>query len=182
MTDADIEVVESLLTDGSGQHPRELAENTGRGISTIYRALQRMEAVVRNENACVSFASRKFADEVQAIVESTEHQIENAADRAAKILNMDAKQAASSAFQMWLNEYGAEVLETVETGQMKIRIDTILSQLKSSKLPHLSDVLNEGRLAWIKSGYDIQEFNEARVKWKSGPGAYEDLLRAKTVR
>lgn len=69
MADADIEVVESLLTDGGEQHPRELAENTGRGNSMIYRALQRTEAVMKNQNAYVSFTNRKFADEVQAIVE-----------------------------------------------------------------------------------------------------------------
>ena len=65
---------------------------------------------------------------------------------------------------------------------MEIWIDTILSQLKSSNAPRLLEVLAEGRLAWIKSGYDIQEFNEARIEWKSGPNKYEDLLRAKTVR
>ncbi len=51
MCDSDEAVLESLVTDGGEQHPQELAENTGSSISTIYRALDRLRGIVRNDTA-----------------------------------------------------------------------------------------------------------------------------------
>ncbi|WP_435360388.1 DNA-binding protein [Haloarchaeobius sp. DFWS5] len=163
MTDADVDVLEQLVTDGGGQHYTEISEGTGRGVSTIYRALQRLSAVLDNENGTVSFASRKFHDELKAILESAEHHVKSAADRAAKILGMDARQASSSAFQLWMNKYGAEVEVDDDGSVQTVRIDTMLSQFKSTNNPRIDDVLAEGRKAWHKSGYDVVDLYGSSV-------------------
>ncbi|WP_435317958.1 DNA-binding protein [Haloarchaeobius sp. TZWSO28] len=163
MTDADVDVLEQLVADGGGQHYSEVAEETGRGVSTIYRALQRLGSILENENGTISFASRKFYDELKAIIDSTEHQVRNAADRAAKILGMDARQASSSAFQLWLNKYGAEVEVADDGSASTIRIDTMLSQFKATNEPRIQDVLAKGRKAWHKSGYDVVDLYGATV-------------------
>ncbi|MFC4408597.1 DUF7845 domain-containing protein [Haloarchaeobius iranensis] len=163
MTDADLDVLDQLLTDGGGQHYEEIAEETGRGVSTIYRALKRLGAVLENDDGVVSFASRKFHDELKGIIESTEHQVKNAADRAAKILGMNRCQAESSAFQLWLNKYGAEVTVNDDGSVETVRIETMLSKLKATAKPRIQDVLAEGRKAWHKSGYDVIDLAGAEV-------------------
>ncbi len=165
MTDSDVEVLEALATEGGEKHPADLATETDHGLSTIYRVLQRLDDVVRNDNASVSFVSKKVEQEIAAIVESTEFQIENAADRAAKLLNVDAGQAASSAWQQWLNKYAADVVEAAN-GEKKIRIDTILSRLKRTPEPRLEDILSDALEAWRKAGRDPVELREMAVQWR----------------
>ena len=163
MTDADVDMVEALVTNGEGQHPKELAGKTERGISTIYRALKRLQGVVENEGASVRFGSRKIAQEIREIVQSTEHQIENAADRVAQLLNVDRQQASSSAFQKWLNEYAVEVTEIGDDGEMELRIDTLLSELKSTAKPHLESVLREGAQDWVLDGGHPEHIKDSTV-------------------
>lgn len=173
LCDSDVEILETLVTDGTGQHPRDLAGKTERGISTIYRALNRLQGIVRNDGAEISFASKKFEQEIAAIVESTEYQIENAADRAATILNLETRQAASSAWQKWCTTYAGKIVEVTKGGHHTLRIDTILSRLKSTPQPRIQDVLQEAIDAWRKDGRDPLELLNATVKWRTGSDTWE---------
>ena len=103
LDDSDMAVLETLVTDGGEQHPAEIADRTEYGISTIYRALDRLEGILRNENATVTFTTKKIKQEIAAIIEKTEHHIENAADRASSLLGMEVRGASSSAWQKWCN-------------------------------------------------------------------------------
>ena len=173
LCDSDVEVLEMLVTDGAGQHPRDLARKTDHGISTIYRVFDRLQGIVRNEGARISFVSKKFEQEIAALVDSIEYQIENAADRAAAILNLETRQAASSAFQKWCTTYAAKIVEVSEEGQHTLRIDTVFSRLKSSPNPRIQDVLREAIDAWHKDGRDPLDLLNATVKWRTGPETWE---------
>lgn len=172
MTAADVEVLETLVADGAGQHPEELADGAGKSISTVYRSLKRLEGIIRNDGASVGWTSQKIATEIIELIESVEYQLKNAADRVAKMLDVERRQASSSAFQQWLDKYAVELVETPENGRMKLRIDTILSRLKSSQNPHVADVFLEGARAWKAMGRDPLVFREAAVKWKIDTDAY----------
>lgn len=130
LCESDVAVLETLVTDGGEQHPEEIAESTEYGISTIYRALERLEGLVRNENATVTFSTEKIKQEVAAIAEKTEHHIENAADRVASLLGMEARQASSSVWQKWCNEYAAKISRDEENDGLTLRIDTIMSNTR----------------------------------------------------
>ncbi|SNZ06445.1 hypothetical protein SAMN06269185_1173 [Natronoarchaeum philippinense] len=170
MTDADVDVLEALVSDGSGQHPQELANNAERGISTLYRALDRLDGLVHNDNASVEFVSRKIEQEIAGIVDSTEHRIENAADRAAKLMNVNARQAASSAFQKWMQKYTASFEFDEDRGERTVRIDTLLGELKSSSFPYIADVIDAAKTAWVKDGRDPRDLREAWVEWLNADG------------
>jgi len=165
MTPSDKEVLESLA-EGGEKHPEELAAETDRGISTIYRALKRLGAIVRNDNASVGFVSKKVEQEVAALVEDEMFSLTNAADRAAKLLNVDTRQAASSAWQKWLNKYAAEVVDATGGDGKKLRIDTILSELKATSKPRVADVLDEALTAWTTDGRDPRRLREMTVEWR----------------
>lgn len=183
MTDADVEIVETLATDGGDRHPEELAEAADVGLSTIYRALQRLDGVLENAGAAVRFTSRKIADEVQGIVESQEYRIKNAAERVEALLGMETRQAASGAFQAWLNRYGAEVAidDQGNDETLRVRVETILSRIKSTSSPRLEDVVDELVDAWTADGRRLDEILQATVEYRTGPDstaiAYVSALR-----
>lgn len=177
MTSADEEIVTELAADG-GTHYEDLADETGRGISTIYRALQRLDGVLESENGLVKWKSLKMRDEIHRIVESTEHQIRNAADRAQAILGLELANSENSAMQEWLDKYGAEV-ETREGEIKKVRIDTVLSRLKSTPRPRVSDVLDELLRAWSDAGRDPVEMRHSVVEFEDAArGRVQGLVAA----
>ncbi|WP_276259917.1 hypothetical protein [Haloglomus litoreum] len=167
MTDADVDLVERLVEDGEGQDYRELADGAGHSVSTLYRALERMGDILRSDDGEIRFGSRKIAQEIRGIVESTEHHIRNAADRASQLVTMNQQRAESSAFQQWLNEYAVEVLQRKDDGRVRVRIDTVLSDLKADHYPTIREALLEGYSAWVQDGHDAAAFREMLVQWSN---------------
>jgi len=151
MTDADVEIVETLA-DGGQQHAESLADEAGVGVSTVYRCLQRVEGVLESDEGLVQFMSQQIAEDIRAIVESAEHRIESAADRVAELYNVDVRQSASSAVSKVLARYGGEYVPPGDDDRHRIRLDTFLSELKSSSRPHVAEVAAELWQAWLQDG------------------------------
>ena len=173
LTDSDMQVLDSLVTDGSQQHPQELANNTGLSISTIYRALQRLKGIIQNNAATVSFISQKVAQEISGVVERMEHQIGNAADCVANLLNIEIRSGASSAWDKFCNRHAAKIIGQVdEVDGQTLRIDTLLSRLRSAPEPLLSDVLHDALDAWNADGRDVLYLQNLRLKWRNESGEW----------
>ncbi|MDG5777294.1 hypothetical protein VB773_09135 [Haloarculaceae archaeon H-GB2-1] len=152
MTPADQNLTETLATEG-GMHADDLSDETGLSVSTIYRMLQRLEGVVESDNGHVQFVSQKIREEVRGLVESAEHAIESIADRVSQLVDMERRQSASSAFDTWIAKYGAEVdWPDHDGGTVQIRLDTVLSKLKSLDGPHPREVIAEMFAAWERDG------------------------------
>lgn len=153
-----------LATDG-GMHTEDLADSTGLSVSTIYRMLQRLDGVVESDNGHVQFVSQKIREQVRSLVESAEYAIENAAERAGELVNMDMRQSASSAFDTWLARYGAEVdWPDQDGGTVKVRLDTVLSKLKSLDGPHPREVIVEMFNAWKRDGRNPTILDGAEIE------------------
>ncbi|QIO23110.1 DNA-binding protein [Haloarcula sp. JP-L23] len=164
MTPADEAITETLATDG-GMHAEKLADATGTSLSTVYRALQRCPDVLESDNGHVQFVSEKLRQEVRALVDSVESAIESAGKRAAQIVDMDVRQSASSAFDRWLAKYGGEFEAPKHEGQRPVvRIDTVLSELKSTNQPLVGDVIGEMIRAWKADGRDPATLLDAVVE------------------
>jgi predicted transcriptional regulator len=179
MTPSDEDVVKTLATDG-GQHVQELAERTDYSDSTIYRALDRMQGLIESDNGHVRWVSEKLRQEVVGLVENLEEFRDSIADRVGQLVGYDMQQSASSAFDRWCKEYGAEfVREASEHGDdVRVRIDTVLSELKSSTKPHLQTVIEEMFDAWTKDGRDVQLLGEATIEVDvTGKGTVEAPAR-----
>lgn len=163
MTPSDKELTETLVTDG-GMPAGQLADKTDMSISTVYRMLQRLEGVVTSDNGHVRFVSEKLRQEVRGLVESVEHAIDSAADRAARLVDMDVRQSASSAFDRWLSKYGAQ-FDTDHNGQRPVvRIDTVLSEFRSTNKPLVSEVIPDMIRSWKKDGRDPETLLDANVE------------------
>lgn len=165
LTDADVDVLETLADGGISMHYDEIADEADRAVSTIYRCFGRLQAVLENENGTLSFANQQIAEDLQAIVKATERQVQSAADRIAEIYNVHGRHATSSAFQSWLAKYGAELTEA-DYGDQVIRFDTVLSRMRGSSYPRLQDVLEAGVQAWRDDGRDGIRIREFEVRWE----------------
>ncbi|WP_181685836.1 DUF7845 domain-containing protein [Halorhabdus salina] len=162
-TRSDVEVLQTLATDG-GQHVRELADETEYGVSTIYRAIERLGDAVEVQNGHVEFMSQKIAEEVRAIADEISDVVESGAKRASNLVQREIRGSASSAFDKFLAKYGAE-FERPDDGDGKpvVRIDTVLSWFKRSSRPRVEAVVDELLQAWHQDGYDVQEIGDARI-------------------
>ncbi|SDJ33760.1 hypothetical protein SAMN05216226_102190 [Halovenus aranensis] len=164
MNVSDTEIVETVATDG-GQPVDDLAESSGYSLSTIYRALQRLDGVLENREGHVRFVSQKIAEEIRGIVQSAEHAIESAADRAAKLFDIEVNQSANSAVSRWLAEYGAEFIPPEgETDRGKVRIDTLMSEYKGAPQPTLQEALDYLYHAWISDNRQRVDVDELLVE------------------
>ncbi|GGK64507.1 winged helix-turn-helix domain-containing protein [Haloarcula sebkhae] len=177
MAPSDRQLTETLATDG-GMHAQELADATDTSVSTVYRMLQRLEGVITSDNGHVRFVSEKLRQEVRGLVESVEHAIDSAADRAAHLVDIDVRQSASSAFDRWLAKYGAEFDAPEYEGQRPVvRIDTVLSEYKSTNQPLVGEVIGEMVRAWKKDGRDPATVLDAIVAVSIDGTQYERPVR-----
>jgi len=164
MTPSDEDIIETITADG-GTHARDLADETGLSLSTIYRCLDRMEGVLTSDNGHVRFVTDRLRREVRALFDSVENRIETAADRMAEIVDYDVRQSASSAFDRWLAKYAAEFEPPETEGERPaVRIDTALSALKFTDRPMLEIVLDEMGTAWQRDGRSISQLRDAIVE------------------
>lgn len=177
-TDSAADVVETIATDGGG-HVDDVADETGYSLSTIYRVLQQLDGVLESREGHVKFVTQKIAEEIRGIVQSAEYAIENAADRAAKLFDIDVNQSSNSAVSRWLAEYAADFDAPDDSdGRPRIRIDTIMSELKSRSQPYLPDVLDYLVHAWITDGRRRLDIEETIVEVQLASGKrYEAPLR-----
>jgi hypothetical protein len=161
--ESDFQAMEKLLSDGAGQHPAEVAAGTEFGLRTLYRSLDRLEGVVRNDNASLRFASQKIAEEVREIVAQSRAQLQTAAERACALLDLDADlDGKGEAFQKWVSKYAVDVAR--DGKNMTFKIGATLSRMKTSPKPNLYEVLQEGLDLWRAMGRSGEEFINAHVE------------------
>ena len=150
-------VLKELATDG-GQHYEALSESTGRSTSTVYRTLDRLGNLVRSDGDGIHrLASHQIRKEVLSIVDQLDELGRSAASRIESLLNVDLRGTAGSALDRWAAKYGVELLDD-DPDEATLRIETVLSKLKSTSTPRLVDVLREGLDAWTSVGRDAKQF------------------------
>lgn len=163
------DVTQTIATDG-GTHYQELAASTDSSVSTIYRALDQLGELVESERGMVRFSSEKIRQEIVGMVNRLEELKESTADRVAQLANIDLRSRADSAIEKWMAKYGAYLVDLDGQGKT-IRIDTILTTLKSTNDPHIEAVLQEGMDAWEFVGRDWRDFADLHVEAKLADGS-----------
>ncbi|ELY64701.1 DUF7845 domain-containing protein [Natrinema versiforme] len=166
------DVTETVATDG-GATVDGLADELGKHPATIYRAIEDLGEVLDLDQGDVSFRARKYREELRALVESAEYAIESYADRMQHIMGLADHVAESSPFQEWLATNGAD-LEFDENGEpQQMRIDTILSRLKSDSFENVATIASEALEKWSKSGNDPTALRGLELTWKTPGGGTE---------
>lgn len=63
-------------------------------------------------------------------------------------------------------QVGAMIVDETDCGDPVLRLDTIFSQLESSSVLYLQDVLEEAVATWRQDGRDVIELRNATVRWR----------------
>jgi hypothetical protein len=173
LTDADMDVVEEIVANGES-HYRQVADGSGRDVSTIYRALEHLDGVLENSNGFIRFRSRKVAEEIRDVLRTSEQQLEAAWKATAGLLDLDERvlEKMSGAMQKWLSRYAADIVED-NTGQLRLKIGSVLSRLRNTSSPWAPEVIDEALNAWVGSGGNEREFRNATVEFATPGGGYE---------
>ena len=173
LTDADHDVLESIaLTDG-GRHVDEIEAETDWSSSTIYRVLNRLGGLLESDNGNVQFVSAKIAERVQDVLSVANDVVETAARAIEDVLSVDPRdlERKGRAWQNWLNRYAADLVDDgSDGGRAKIRIRTLMTELKSGTGEYAPEILNYGYIAWREAGRDGAVFRNARVVFDSAGG------------
>ncbi|AGB17368.1 hypothetical protein Halru_2797 [Halovivax ruber XH-70] len=173
MGDTAEEVAGTIATDG-GQRVGDLADTLGKHPATIYRAIQELGELVELDSGHVSYRARKFQEEIRALVESAEYAIESTADRLQQVMHLAEHVADVSPFQQWVAEYGAEMRYDDKTGDPEtLRIDGILSWLKTSSYESVQAAARQAIEKWRHSGNDPAVIRGAIIKWQTPDGGTE---------
>jgi len=172
LSDTDQDVLESVaLTDG-GRDVDEIAVDTGWSHSTIYRVLNKLDGLLDTDNGNVRFISSKIAQRVQDVLDVASDAVDAAVRSIEDILSVDPRdlERKGRAFQNWLNRYAADLLEQSADGETKIRIRTLLSEIKSGPGEYAPEIVNYGYIAWCDAGRDPAAFREARIEFDTADG------------
>ncbi len=173
LTDADLDVVNEIASNGES-HYRTVADGAGRDISTIYRALEHLDGILDNSNGYIRFRSRKCAEEIRDVLRTTEQQMDAAWKATAGLLEIDDRvlEKMSGAMQRWLSRYAAEIVDD-DSGQIRIKIESVLSRLRGSSSPWAPEVLQEALDAWVGSGGNERDLRNATVEYETSTGGRE---------
>lgn len=150
----DAEITEQLLADGGQWSPRDLADELGRHIDTVYHALQRLGDLVVHEYGDVCLRSKNVAQQIlsrlKGAKESFDISLSEAADR---MLQADKVENNESAFARWRETYGVSIES--EDGDS----DTISMKYQPSDRREAREILRAGANKWADlTGRTSQQF------------------------
>ena len=176
-SDTEADVLKTLATDGGKAHYTELAAETGRSTSTVYRALEGLGELVKCDGDGVHrIASEHIRQEVVGLVERLEELGDSVASRVQELFQVELRGVADSALEKWAAKYGVE-LEGSDLEDATLRFDAVLSTLRSTSAPRLQEVLQEGIEAWHSVGRDPRVFRQLTYQ-----ATVDGQRRSETVR
>jgi DNA-binding transcriptional ArsR family regulator len=136
-----------VLADGGKQDVSALAEAIGKSRSTVYRVLEALSGLVRNNNGTVGFGSDYLAEQFAGLLSG-----------ASETIQKDGETGGSSAWSAFMARYGPAVSE--------LPGDTI--ELKFGAVDGETDmkaVIRKGLSAWLRSGREKRRFVYGEAHW-----------------
>ncbi|WP_435363556.1 hypothetical protein [Haloarchaeobius sp. DYHT-AS-18] len=175
LTDSDDAVLRAMTDGGVPEesHPREIADESGLSIRTVYRALSRLDELVENDNAAVRFRSEKIRQELHGVYERLEDTVNSTASAICRVLDLDPEvvRQNGSAFERWLARYAADV-NRQSHDQMTIKIGATLSRYKGTSNPFVGEVLDYLDKVLSRSGVNLDR-DQLVIHWSDGSNSNE---------
>lgn len=158
LEDSDIDVLDSLVSDGGELSPQEISDETGWHIDTVYRAIDRIEDLVEHSYDELTLRSHFIAEQVhQAVQHAREHLTDAAETLAASLEQTVGMEIANDALLEWVDGWGVDVDD---------RRDARLA-LRFGRLEMTRDefvvVLTNGFYEWMRAGWRRERFLDAEV-------------------
>lgn len=165
--ESDMDVLEFLVEDGSSRAPKEIAEEKGWHIDTIYRAIDRLEDLVEHNYADLSLRSHHIAQRITEAVQHAREDLEDAATTLAKSLESTVGlEVANDALLEWIDGLGVDV-EDRRDAQLALRFGRVHESLNEFRV-----TLTTGLYDWMRAGWDRERFMNAEVDVRLDDGHY----------
>jgi len=158
------ESLQTLVTDGGVVSPRNIADEHGRHVESVRRALRGIDDLVVREYAKVSLRSSYVAELVHDAVKEAEDAVKRAAETGAKAIRVarEGMDETMSAFIAWAARYGVDVDDALNQrdARMKLRVG------EPGRETQLA--IKEGFRIWKDAGLPTERFRAAQVRFKDG--------------
>lgn len=155
------EALETLVSDGGTVSPKNIADEHGRHVDSVRRALREMEDLVHREYAEVSLRSDYVAELVHDAVSEARDATRRATETVGKALDAAERGMGEtmSAFIAWAARHGVDV-DDAKSARMRLRFG-----------PDVDDVgraIQQGFTVWKDAGLPEEEFRMAQVRFADG--------------
>lgn len=151
------ESIETLVTDGGQVSPQDIADDHGRHVESVRRALRTMEDLVDRAYGEVRLESPFIAEQVHQAVKEAKDATRRAAETSAKAIHAAERglDEDTSAFITWASRYGVDV-DSADDARMKLRFGNLGDA-------DLGRLINMAYRIWTNGGMDPARFREAQV-------------------
>jgi hypothetical protein len=158
------ESLQTLVTDGGVVSPADIADEHGRHVESVRRALRGIEDLVVREYAKVSLRSSYVAELVHDAVQEAQDAIKRAAETGAKAIRV-AKQGMEetmSVFIAWAARHDIDVDDALSRreARMKLRVGEPGRETRRA--------IKEGFRIWQEAGLPVERFRMAQVRFNDG--------------
>lgn len=158
------ESIQTLVTDGGVVSPADIADEHGRHVESVRRALRGIDDLVIREYAKVSLRSTYVAELVHDAVQEAEDAVRRAAETGAKAIRA-AEQGMGetmSVFIAWAARHGVDVDDAVgrRDARMKLRFGEPGKETRRA--------IREGFGIWKDAGLPTERFRMAQIQFSNG--------------
>lgn len=124
LSDSQRDVAE-VLSDGGSMDYRELADRSDTSVSTVYRAIAKLEDVVRTVNGRVEWVDDVVRDRIGSIFETLDAAADRVGSRVEDLLSDRRDDDVSGGpYQDWIDAYGADIQLDGDRVEIDISIGT----------------------------------------------------------
>lgn len=140
---------------GGEVSPREVAEERGWHIETVYRAIERLDDLVEHHYGELSLRSHHIAEKVTEYIQTAREGTKDAAQTLAWSLERDVGlELSNDALLEWFDRFGVERREA----QLLLRFGRVETTRND-----FSWCLTNGLYQWMKVGWSRERFENAEV-------------------
>lgn len=156
------------VTDGGQLSKHDIAEETGRHVGSVRRALNELPEIFELSYGDVSLKSEHIAKQVHEAVEQAKHANRRAVETTARAAEAAERgiDDSTSALMAWAANHGIELNDRVD-GQLEIRAHGLDGDVSVGR------AVREAFKLWTKAGMDEARFRQGRVSHPGG--GYGDI-------
>jgi len=161
LSDTQWEALETLVTDGGEISPADIAEQHGRHVESVRRALREMEDLVHREYAEVSLRSEYIGELVHDAVSEAREAARRATETVGKAIEAAERgmDETMSSFIAWAARHGVDV-DGAREARMRLRF--------GPEVENVERALREGFDVWTAAGLPEERYREAQVRFADG--------------
>ena len=170
LSDVQQEALGTLVADGGEVSPLDIAEENGRHVGSVRRALRKMEELVEREYGKVALRSSYVAGLVHDAVSEAQESISRAVKAGTKAVEAAERgiDSRTSAWLAWASRYGVDYQE-----ERDARMTLRFGEVERSPL----EEVKRGYKLWKEMGRDPAIYRQARVLFEKARSTREGVDR-----